>query len=96
MSHTINIAELTDYDALLRLLLDIQGHGTSYTLVKNEVEVAKFVPVKPAEERNDKVSVEVLKQRQIAMAEAEELSQEIAQKWKTSESAVEAVINNRR
>jgi len=96
MSHTINIAELTDHDALLRLLLDIQSHGTSYILVHDGVEVAKFVSLKPAEERNGKVSEELKRKRLRILDEMDELSKEIAKKWKTNESAVEAVINNRR
>ena len=45
MSQIINVADLTDQDAVLRILLDMQNHGTSYSLIQNGVEVAKVVPV---------------------------------------------------
>ena len=46
MSHTINVTDLADQNAVHRILSDIQHHGTSYALVQEGVEVAKVVPIK--------------------------------------------------
>ena len=98
MSHTINVADLTNQDVIHRTLLDIQSHGTSYALVQDGGEVAKFVPV---EEKSDwvferKASKEEMQRRKAAFARAEELSKRIAKLWNTNETAVEAVANDRR
>ena len=92
LSHTINISDLTDQDAVLRVVREVQDHGTSYSLIQNGVEVAKVVPV---EEKNDKVSAEVTKRRWEALARAEALREEITRLWSTNETAVEAITNDR-
>ena len=43
-AHTITVSDLTDQDTVLRVLSEIQSHGTSYSLLQNGVEVAKVVP----------------------------------------------------
>ena len=63
MSHTINVCDLTDQDAVLRILSEIQNHGVSYALMQDGVEVAKVVPVIGRNNRDDKVSDEVTKKR---------------------------------
>ena len=92
-SHTINVSDLTDQDAVLRVLLEIQNNGTSYSIIQNGVEVAKVVP---AEGKNNTVSDELTKKRLEVLARAETLSKKIAQSWSTNETAVEAVANDRR
>ena len=96
MSHTINIADLTDHDAVLRILLDMQNSGMSYSLVQDGIEVAQVVPVKPAEEWNGKVSDEVTRKRLRILDEIEDFSKKIADLWTTDETAAEAVANDRR
>ena len=97
MSHTINVTDLVDQDAVLRVLLDIQNHGVCYALVQDGIEVAKVVP---AEEKvfapKDKVSAEVTKKRREIMEQVKEFSKQVAEAWTTDETAVEAVANNRR
>ena len=93
MSHTINVADLTDHDAVLRVLLDIQGSGISYSLVQDGIEVAQVVPV---DHNDDKVSEETTRKRWEALAEMDKLSEKIAALWATDETAAEAVANNRR
>ena len=92
-SHTIDVSDLTDQDAIHRVLQEMQNHGTCYSLMQDGVAVAKVIPV---EEKNDKVSDEVTKKRWEAFARAEELSKRIAELWCTDETAVEAVANSRR
>ena len=96
MSHTINVTDLADQNAVLRILSDIQHHGTSYALVQEGVEVAKVVPVEVKKNYNDKVSPEVAKKRREAMARMDVLAKKIAELWSTDETAAEAVANNRR
>ena len=45
MSHTISITDLANQEIVLRVLQDIQDHGTSYSLMQDGVEVAKVIPV---------------------------------------------------
>jgi len=97
MSHTINVAELTDHDAVLRLLGKMQSHGVAYSLVQDGVEVAKVVPVDDQNDFvNDKVSDEVTVKRLRILDEMDEFSKEVARLWNTHETAVEAVANDRR
>ena len=93
MSQIINVADLTDQDAVLRILLDMQNHGTSYSLIQNGVEVAKVVPV---EERKGMVADDLTRKRWNALEKMEKLSEKITRLWNTNESAAEAVANNRR
>jgi hypothetical protein len=96
MSHTINVTDLSDQEALHRVLLEMQSHGTSYSLVQNGVEVAKIVPVEKEIERGkDTVSPELVKKRMEVFARMEVLSKKIAQAWSTDETAVEAITNDR-
>ena len=97
MSHTINVADLTDQDAVHRVLSDIQNHGACYSLVQDGMEVAKVVP---AEEKtfdpNAKISPESAKRRRNVMERVKILRKKIAEAWSTDETAAEAVANNRR
>ena len=96
MSHTINVTDLTDQDAVHRVLSDIRSHGTSYALVQDGVEVAKVVPAEVEKDYNGKVSAEVIKKRQEVMKRIDERSKRIAELWNTDENAAEVVANNRR
>ena len=95
MSHTINITDLADQDAVLRILLDIQNHGASYALVQEGVEVAKVVPA-VKNDYNGKISPEAAKRRREAMERIREFREEIAHMWNTDENAAEIMANNRR
>ena len=96
MSHTINVTDLADQNAVHRILMDIQHHGTSYALVQGEVEVAKVVPAEVKNDYNDKISAELAEKRLRIMDEVEEFSKRIAHLWSTDETSAEAVANNRR
>ena len=99
MSHTINVTDLADQNAVLRILSDIQHHGTSYALVQEGVEVAKVVPVEVKDDYNgynEKISPEAAKRRREAMERIREFREEIAHLWNTEENAAELVANNRR
>ena len=97
MSHTINVTDLTNQDAVHRILSDIQHHGTSYALVQEGVEVAKVVPTEVKNDYyNGKVSPEVTKKRLMLLEEMDEFSKKVAELWSTNETAAEAVANNRR
>ena len=96
MSHTINVTDLTDQDAVLRVLSDIRSHGASYALVQDGIEVAKVVPAEIKKDYNGKVSAEVIKKRQEVMKRIDERSKRIAELWNTDENAAEVVANNRR
>ena len=101
LSHTITVNDLADQNIVLRVLSEIQSHGTSYSLLQNGVEVAKVVPteVVPTEGKNngsDKVSDEVTKKRWKALARAEALREKITRLWSTNETALEAIQNDRR
>ena len=94
--HSINISDLTDQDAVLRVLQEMQDHGTSYSLLQNGVEVAKFVPTSGKPNGSDKVSDELIKKRTEALVRAEALREKITRLWSTNESALEAIQNDRR
>jgi len=96
LAHTINVSDLVDQDIVLRVLSEIQSHGTSYSLIQDGVEVAKVVPVVERNYKDDKVSEEVTKKRWEAFARAEALSEEITRLWSTNETALEAIQNDRR
>ena len=96
MTHTINVSDLADQDAVHQAILDIQNHGVSYSLVRDGVEVAKVIPTEKRYGKNDKVSEEVTKRRWAALARAEELSKRITEHWSTDETALEAIQNDRR
>ena len=92
INHSINVSELTSQDTVLRVLSEIQNNGTSYSLIQDGVEVAKFVPVNRG---NDKVSDELTKKRLETLAKMDALSERITQHWSTDETAVEAITNDR-
>ena len=92
LTQTINVSDLTNRDAVHKVLREIQGHGTSYSLLQNGVEIAKVIP---AEDKIDKVSDELTKKRLDVSAKVEILSKRIAQSWSTDETAVEAITNDR-
>ena len=96
MSLTINVTDLTNQDAVHRILSDIQHHGASYALVQEGVEVAKVVPAEVKNDYNGKVSPELAEKRLRIMDEVEEFSKRIAHLWSTDETSAEAVANNRR
>ena len=100
MSHTINVSDFTNQDALHQILSEIQNHGTSYALVQDGIEVAQVVPVEdkvvPVEEENDMSADELWEHRRRVMDEVEEFSKRIAHLWSTDETSAEAVANNRR
>ena len=96
MSHTINVTDLADQNAVYRILSDIQHHGASYALVQEGVEVAKVVPAEVKNDYNGKVSPEVTKKRLMLLTEMDEFSKKVAELWSTNETAAEAVANNRR
>ena len=101
MSHTINVIDLADQDTVLRVLSDIQNHGTSYALVQEGIEVAKVVPVEVkndynGNDYNGKISPEAAKRRREAMERIREFRKEIAHMWNTDENAAEIMANNRR
>jgi len=95
INHSSNISDLTDHDAVLRVLQEMQNHGTSYSLLQNGVEVAKFVPASGKSNGSDKASDELTKKRWEVFARMKVLSKEIAQLWSTDETAVEAITNDR-
>ena len=92
ISHTISVSDLANQDAVHRVLWDVRNHGTSYSLIQDGVEVAKVVP---PEEKDDKVSDEVTRQRWEALARMDVLAKRIAEHWTTDETAVEAITNDR-
>ena len=100
MSLTINVTDLTNQDAVHRILSEIQHHGASYALVQEGVEVAKVVPVKDEadsfENHDGEYSEELEKHRLRVLDEVEEFSKRIAHLWSTDETSAEAVANNRR
>ena len=91
-SPIINVCDFTNQEAMHRVLWDVQNHGTSYSVVQDGIEVAKVVP---PEEKSDKVSDEVTRQRWEAFAEMKVLAKRIAEHWTTDETAVEAITNDR-
>ena len=95
-AHSITVSDLADQNIVLRVLSEIQSHGTSYSLVQDGVEVAKVVPAAERNYSNDKVSDEVTKRRWEAEARADALSKRIAEHWSTDETALEAIQNDRR
>jgi len=92
ISHTINVSDLADHDALHRAILEIRNNGVSYSLVQDGVEVAKVVPT---ERRDEPVSAELTKKRLAVFERMETLSKRIAQHWDSDETAVEAITNDR-
>ena len=95
LSYTINVSDLTDQEIVLRILSEIQSHGTSYSLLQNGVEVAKVVPAERKTNGSDKVSEELTKKRMEVFARAESLREEITRLWSTNETALEAIQNDR-
>ena len=95
ISHTINVNDLVDQDIVLRVLSEIQNHGTSYSLLQNGVEVAKVVPVEGKRNGSNKVSEEVTKKRWEVFEKVKILSKKIAEDWNTDETTVEAITNDR-
>ena len=97
MSHTINVTDLTDQDAMLRVLSEIQKHGASCSLMQDGVEVAKVVPTREKVfDPNGKPSPELVEKRLKVLARMDELAKKVTELWCTDETAVEAVQNNRR
>ena len=100
MSHTINVTDLADQNAVYRILSDIQHHGASYALVQEGVEVAKVVPVKdeaaPFENHDGMTPEELAKHRLEVMERVKVFSKKVAKLWSTDETSAEAVANNRR
>ena len=97
MSHTINVTDLADQNAVLRILSDIQHHGTSYALVQEGVEVAKVVPVKDEVfDPNGKISPEAAERRRETMKKIDEFAKKNAHLWNTDKNAAELVAENRR
>ena len=96
LAHSINVNDLTDQNTVLRVLSEIQSHGTIYSLVQDGVEVAKVVPTERKSYGSDKVSDEVTKKRWEVFARVEEFSKEVARLWSTDETALEAIQNDRR
>jgi hypothetical protein len=95
--NTITIADLSDQDSVLKMISEIQNHGTNFSLVQNGVEVARVVPVDEKNDHDgDTVSDELTAVRLAALKNAEELSKRIAKLWKSEETATEAVANDRR
>ena len=95
LAHSINVNDLADQNIILRVLSEIQSHGTSYSLVQDGVEVAKVVPVAERNYKDDKVYDEVTKKRWEVFAKMDALSKRIAEHWDSDESAVEAITNDR-
>ena len=95
-AHSITVNDLANQDTVLRVLSEIQSHGTSYSLLQDGVEVAKVVPVTERNYKDDKVSEEVTKKRWETLARAEALREKITRLWSTSETALEAIQNDRR
>ena len=96
ISHTINVSDLSDHDAVLRILQEIQNNGVSYALIQDGVEVAKVVPGAGQRNGSDKVSEELVKKRLAVLERMEEFSKEVARLWSTEETALEAIQNDRR
>jgi len=96
MSHTINVTDLTDQDAIHRILGEVQNHGVSYSLMQDGIEVAKVMPTEVKKDHNGKVSDEVTKKRLMILDEMDVFAKKVAELWNTEESAVEAVVNDRR
>ena len=100
MSHTINVTDLADQDAVHRVLSEIQNHGTSYALVHDGIEVAKVVPAEDKaisnEDYNSMTAEELAKHRLEVMERVKVFSKKVAKLWSTDENAAEAVANNRR
>ena len=74
MSHTINVADLADQDAVHRVLSEMKNYGVCYSLIQNEVEVAKIVPV---EVKKDETPGEIRKARLEALAGMDELAKKL-------------------
>ena len=92
ITHTINVNDLTDQDAVRRAILEIQNNGTSYSLVQDGIEVAKFVPV----ERKETLDPDALMKKRLEVLERSKvLAKRIAQHWNSDETAVEAITNDR-
>ena len=91
--NTITIADLTDQENVLKMISEIQNHGTNFSLVQNGVEVARVIP---AGEKNGTVSDDLTAIRRAALKNVEELSKRIALLWNSEETAAEAVANDRR
>ena len=96
MSHTINVTDLTNQDAVHRILSEIQHHGASYVLVQEGVEVAKVVPVEVKNDYNGKISPEAAKRRRETMKKIDEFAKKHAHLWNTDKNAAELVAENRR
>ena len=100
MSHTINVTDLVDQDAVHRVLSDIQNYGVSYALVQDGIEVAKVVPteekVTSTEDYDSKDSEELAKHRREVIERVKVFREKIAHMWNTDENAAELVANNRR
>ena len=97
MSHTINVADLTDQNTVLQVLSEIQNHGTSYAIVQDGVEVAKVVPTKEEVfNPNDKISPEAAEKRRETMKKIDEFAKKNAHLWNTDKNAAELVAENRR
>ena len=97
MSHTINVTDLTDQDAVLRVLSDIRSHGASYALVQDGIEVAKVVPAKEEVfDQNDKISPEAAERRRETLKKIDEFAKKNVHLWNTDKNAAELVAENRR
>ena len=100
MSHTINVTDLADQNAVHRILSDIQHHGTSYALVQEGVQVAKVVPVKDEatliEDHDGMTPEELAKHRLEVLERVEVFSERIRHMWNTDKNAAELVAENRR
>ena len=97
MSHTINVTDLTDQDAVLRVLSDIRSRGASYALVQDGIEIAKVVPAEEdVFDTNGKISPEAAERRRETMRKIDEFAKKNAHLWNTDKNAAELVAENRR
>jgi len=100
MSHTINVTDLTDQDAIHRILGEVQNHGVSYSLMQDGIEVAKVVPTEDKvvlmEDNGGRVPGELREKRLKVLERVDILAKRIAELWNTDETAAEVVANNRR
>ena len=100
MSHTINVTDLTDQDAIHRILGEIQNYGVSYSLMQDGIEVAKVVPAEDkcftVANRSSMTPEELMEKRLKVLERMDTLAKKVAKLWNTEENAVEAVINDRR
>ena len=63
VNHTINVSDLTDCDAVLRVVQEIPKSQACGALMQNGVEIAKIFPVRKSDMPNEMVSEKLTQKR---------------------------------